>query len=141
MIKLLTLVLVAAQTFTIVGIANATHYIAFARGWSNGFTQKVGVCIRGREGLIMQDYDTFWVGVKNYGFHKDGYSALVGAKDRQVRIPGWGVYQLQSASSTHDYWLGCWNTSPNKCSEFYSSAKEECENFFKKKIDQSIGNN
>lgn len=128
MVKFAISVFVVAQLCILQ--AQASHYIQFKIIRGNPFTHQAGVCIRDGTKVHMSDYDTFGSGVKNYGFHKDGWSATVNWDREEVNLHGYGVYKFDKGGKDGStlVWEGCWDTNgdPNVCRNFRDAAENDC---------------
>ncbi|ORZ14925.1 hypothetical protein BCR41DRAFT_422428 [Lobosporangium transversale] len=132
MVKLLLLVLALVQA-CILG-AQATHVIAFGFSDKYSLYRYAGICIRTRNGLVMQDYDTFAHTVNNFGYHKDGVSATVTFDTRSVNMhnPNWGRFQFPhyDRNGKYERWAGCFESPGDSC-DYYHQAVNECDEFFR----------
>lgn len=128
MVKLAILVFVVAQLCILQ--AQASHYIQFKIARANPFAHRVGICIRDDSKLHMWDYDTFGAAVKDYGFHKNGWSAQVNWEREEVSLQGHGVYKFDKGGKrgTPLVWEGCWDNwgSQRLCRDFIDHARAEC---------------
>ncbi|KAF9899446.1 hypothetical protein EC991_008867 [Linnemannia zychae] len=134
MFKTLLPILVLAQSCILA--VNASHYIAFALQGQSVVNQ-AGICLHDHTGLLMRDHDNFGISVKNYGFHKDGWSLNVNWNNRNVGLQGHGTYGFQSFGKdwSNHHWQGCWDTpGAPPCSDFEARASRECESYFKSTV-------
>ncbi|KAF9081395.1 hypothetical protein BGX23_000926 [Mortierella sp. AD031] len=110
--------------------AQASHYVQFKLVRMKGvmFLHTAGICIHDGERVLMSDYDYFGSGVNDYGFHKDGYSAMVRWNKKNVGITNWGDYSFEHVGDdgTTAFWDGCWTTVGYDCRYFRSKARADC---------------
>ncbi|KAF9406964.1 hypothetical protein BGZ76_006229, partial [Entomortierella beljakovae] len=111
--------------------AHASHYIQFKLRRITFVGHNVAICMHDGERIIMKDSDTFGSGVNNYGFHKDGYSATVSWKTKEVEVANWQAwYSKFPTVYDNGYlakWEGCWSTTSLNCNSFHREAKRQCD--------------
>ena len=131
MVKLAISALVIAQLCLLQ--AQASHYIQFKLIKDSAIMHRAGICIHNGDNMLLADMDYFGSGVKNYGFHENGYSANVNWDNENVGVDGWGTYWFQDKTPKDKkvvHWEGCWETSDSKCAHFREYAELSCAAFF-----------
>ncbi|KAF9081436.1 hypothetical protein BGX23_000874 [Mortierella sp. AD031] len=132
MVKLAISALVVAQLCILQ--AQASHYIQWKLARGHPWIHKAGICIHNGYGMVVSDMDLFGSGVKNYGYHQNGYSVNVNWDNENVGVDSWGTYWFQQKYKdiTTVIWEGCWDTTSHACSQFKARAKDECDVYLSK---------
>ncbi|KAG0199491.1 hypothetical protein BGX33_011613 [Mortierella sp. NVP41] len=103
MAKLAISALVVAQLCLLQ--AQASHYIEFKLIKDSAFAHRAGICIHNGDTMLMTDMDNFGSGVKNYGFHQNGFSANVNWNNENVGVDGWGTYWFQEKTDKNKKYI------------------------------------
>ncbi|KAG0211393.1 hypothetical protein BGX33_004332 [Mortierella sp. NVP41] len=87
------------------------------------------ICLHAGNGILMTDQDVFGSTIKNFGFHKDGWSANVNWGNKEVDVPGWGRFKFPSVQDDgyRAIFDGCWDSSGGNCNSFKDKAKCDCD--------------